>query len=248
MSPAPPYDYEDDGLDYEVEPVDEYVLQQEALRAREQVEEAKAAVDVDALYRDLNARDELDFDWEKFRPRFSIKNLLVVTAVLAVLLTSWKIGMFNGHAFAALISLALLALGSAYAWVELREQRRRELIQERNARLIARARGDDAPDDEPLDMKSLEEEAAELLKARPRFRIRDLMLATAGMSVLLWMVTRIGVGASATLMGFFALGGLVAEALGADPPPSVRLAWWLSIVGYCLVTLGSAVASALGFG
>ena len=248
MPDQPLLDDEDDGLDYELEPIDEHVLRQEELRVKEQIAKAEAAVDVDEVYRQLNQPDDIDFDWKKIKPQFSIKSLLIVTAVIATILAAWRIGFFNGSVFAALVALVLLTLGTIFAWTDLHQRRREEALQARHARKLARARGDDVPtDDEDLpEPKGIVEDLFDLVSRRPQFSTRDLLMTTAGVAVLLWFVVRLGPAPSALLMGLFALAGVTAEAFGANPPPMFRLVWWLSVLGYCLITLGHAVASSLG--
>lgn len=243
MPHDPTLDDEDDALDYELEPVDAHVLEQESLRAQDTIKKAQQAVDINEVYNQIDRAKDLDFDWEKIRPRFNIKSLLIVTAVMAVVLAAWRLGLFDGAAFAGLISLVLLSLATLHAWTDLRERRRQERLRERHARALARARGDDVPDEDEEEERSFGDEFFELASTVPRYGLRDLMIATAVVALVLWILLRIGLTESALLMGAFALAGVIAEAMGADPPPAFRLAWLVSVVGYCLITIGRALVA-----
>ena len=240
----------DDGFDfdYELEPVDEHVTQVAQQRVEEEVLEAEKKIDIDAVYRDMHRHEDIDFDWEKLRPRFSIKALLILTAVIACLMAAWQIGFFNQSTFTALLALTLLTLSSLYTWIEFYEERRKKTVAEIHSRRRARLEGEDLPEEEdPVEPKGLVEELISTITQKPQFGIRDLMIATAGVALLLWLVLQVGPTRAALLMGFVAVVGVIAEASGANPPLAMRMVWWLSVVGYCMITFGRALLDALGF-
>ena len=238
----------DDDLEYEVEPVDAEVLRLGEERAKQRVAEAEAAVDVDQVYRDIDNRSDYDFSWEEIKLRFGVRGLLIATAVVAILLGAWQAGLFNGATFAGMIAASLLVLGTGHVLAEFRERRRLEFAQARHEASLARARGEEVTEDPPPPPEGFVEEIKDLIRSRSQFSVREMLIATAIACALSWLISLFGLERSAILMGLFALFGLGLDAIGFDLPPAFRLTWWLSVVLYCLLTLGSAAAAALGFG
>ena len=72
----------DDGADYELEPLDPEVLAAEERRAAEAVEIHKKSIDIDEVYREFEARrdSEIVEEWfqrfRNFRFQFQVKHLL----------------------------------------------------------------------------------------------------------------------------------------------------------------------------
>src|SRR5262245_59444794 len=89
----------DDDFEYELEPPDPAIADPEKRRAAEVAETLKKSIDIDEVYRDLEARRDSEIleEWAaragSFRYQFQIKHLLILTAVIAVLLTLHKLGV-----------------------------------------------------------------------------------------------------------------------------------------------------------
>jgi len=250
-SPPPVDDDEDDGLDYEVEEVDPAVLAHQQEQARQQLDQAKRAIDVDAVYRELERRD--DFDLEGFELRFGVRSLLALTAGVAVLLGLWKVGAFNGHTFAALVCLSLIGLTAAHAWLGRRERlrqaevvafRRRQLREARRASGIVDDEDDDEAD-EPA--PSAGGDGMLSVLRSPKFSLGEMMLAATAATVVVALLAFAGsfTGAAAAL-GMLALIGFALQAADVDVPRPAVLAWWLALTGYCVLTLVTAVTGAAG--
>ena len=91
--PTTGFDCDDsDDAELELEPLDPEVMAAEERRAAEAIEVHRTAIDVNEVYRDLDAnRDsEIVEEWvdrlRNFRFQFQVKHLLILTAVVAVLL------------------------------------------------------------------------------------------------------------------------------------------------------------------
>lgn len=245
----------DDDFEYEVEPVDEAVLAHERAAAQRQVAQAEAAVDVDAVYRELEKRDDFDAAFEKLRARFSLKSLLIAMTVLAVVLGFAGSGLFNGATFAGFICVSLLGLGTAHAWLNFQERRRREEVLARRDRQARKAehlaRYPDVPyvEEEPLspaDGNPLLEFAGSLAKW-PRFTIAELLISTtiAAFMLVLLMVAGLGLR-SAFALGFVAITGFALQAADISVPRPLILAWWLSLLGFGMLILVSPALNAAG--
>ncbi|TWT99094.1 hypothetical protein Pla108_00270 [Botrimarina colliarenosi] len=236
---APPE--EDDDFEYEVEPADEEVTAHQVRRAREDLARAERAIDVDAIYRELENRGDFDAAFEKFRARFSVRSVLIATTVVAIILGVGGLGIFNGTTFAGFICLSLIGLGSAHAWLNYQEGRRRaELIARREAEL-RRARGDADDDFEPEPAQP-PPSPAELLASFFRFTLMDLMIATAAAAVMLTLMSFAGsAGKAAAAMGALAITGFALQAAEINIPRPLLLAWWLALLGYCVLTVVSIV-------
>lgn len=236
--PTPPE--EDDDFEYEVEPADEAVTAHQAQRAREDLKRAQQAVDVDAIYRELDRRDDFDAAFEEFRARFSVKSLLVATTVLAVLLAVARSSLVSGAGFAVLICLSLVGLGAAHAWLNFREARRREeLIAKRQAELRA-ARGDAAGDDDLPDSSIAGRSKA---RSRPaavswgstftQFTPTEGVLAVLASAVMLSLLYFAGTPAQgAGALGALALTGFALLAAEISIPRPLVLAWWITLMGF----------------
>jgi hypothetical protein len=252
----------DDDTEYEVEPPDADVLALEKRRAEEIVESSEMSIDVDEIYRDLDRRDsaESPFQWpDSFRFKFQVKHLLIVTAVLAIVLTMWRLEMLVN--FLGVIVLTLLGGGLAY--MELKEQRRwaeaeriwnekyrrrREFL-ERTAR--TRQRNPNSPttiyDDLTFDSSRPPAEVPALEKFKFQFSLLNLFGAMTLAAVVLGVTHMLGGPAiAAMLLGLVALLGLVVHAFGFDPPEFVVLGWWLILVLYIMMGLATTIGSAFG--
>jgi hypothetical protein len=253
---------DDDGVEYEVEPPDAEVIAAEKRRAEEAIVLSELAIDVDEIYREAGRRTELELGPKalgKFRFQFQVKHLLIATAVLAILLTLWKLeilgtvlGLLLVCGFAA--ALAVMELREHRQWVE--AQRRFEEKYERRRRYLEGLNrgprpkeGDTIYDDVPFQGNVSE---PPLVKApgRPRqlrfqFSMWQLLAAMTVASFVLGAMTILGGPANtATLLGFVALVGLAAHVLGADPPEWVVLGWWMLLVLYVIMSLSAAIVEA----
>lgn len=256
MPPSEPTDAtlweDDDGVEYELEPPDEAVLRGAEARARDDLERAQHAIDVDAVYRELEGRSEEDLSWEPGDFRFSTKHLLIATTAIAVLLGAWKAAVLTPHSFAALVAVALLVLGSAHAYIAWRERRRQEalLARQRYERAAAHAEGGfgDAPEGAEPTLGSAWEELRSAAGGTLRFGLRELGLLMLFVAVLMVPLRYLGAGPTAALVGLAVLGGLGLQAADFDLPRWALGVWWLLILAYCLLTLGQAAAAGLGYG
>jgi hypothetical protein len=252
---------EDD--EYEVEPPDPDVLSGEQHRAQETIESTRMSIDIDEIYRDAErdrGREILEGWFRNFPVRFQIKHLLIATAVLAILLTLYKLGLMAVVVVAVMLSIAGLYL--YLQWQDKQQQaeadrRRQEMYARRRAHLGKQSQGADAT-------TAAEENAAPLETAPPianeideawqqaragrefhfRFSMQQLLAAMTAAGVIFGLVQMLGGPANAaTLLGLFALFGLIVHALGYEPPETVVLGWWLILVLYVLLSIAGAVWS-----
>jgi hypothetical protein len=259
----------DDGVEYELEPPDEEVLALEKRRAREDIVASELAIDVDEIYREMDGRAKLDFSGERgqFRFQFQVKHLLIATAVLAVILTLVRIEIFGG--LAALVTLAVA--GGALAYFELQQQHRWKEAQRRFQEKYERRRQffERRAHASPSSSSSSKEEVtiyddlsfggspgyaewnadAPPTPAKPfrfQFSLQQMLIATTMAAVLFALIHLVGGPRNAaSMLGMIALVGLVAHALGADPPEIVVLGWWMVLVLYIVLSLGVAISSGL---
>jgi hypothetical protein len=255
---------EDDDVEYEVEPPDADVIAAEKRRAQEDMALSELSIDVDEIYRARSGHRDLTFDPKsigKFHFQFRVTHMLVATAVLAVLLTLWRLEILWTVAGLLIIS----AFGGALAFMEFREQRqwveaqrrfeekyarRRRYLESRN-RPPQRAIGestvyDDVPFRGDISETSAENErAADRRPFRFQFSLWQLFLAMTAAAIVLGMMTLLGGPANtATLLGFIAFGGLLAHAVGADPPEVVILGWWMLLALYVILSLAAILFGA----
>ena len=73
---------DEDGDEYELEPVDAEVLAKQRQRAAERIDAASTRIDVDELYRE--AERQRDWDISDFHIRFSVNHMLLATACMAI--------------------------------------------------------------------------------------------------------------------------------------------------------------------
>ncbi len=246
----------DDDFEYEVEPVDEELIAREKARARQEVIKAEAAVDVDAVYRELDGRDQFDAAFEKFRAKFSLKSLLITMTVVAVVLGIGGSGLFNGTTFAGFIFVSLIGLGLAHAWLNFEERKRRAAVLARRDRQVRRAEHlanhPDVPyeeeDDEPDPAGNPFTEFVGSLTTVPRFSIAELMISTTVASFVLVLLMFAGNSLRAAVaLGFVTVAGFALQAADVQVPRPLILAWWLTLFGFCLLMLGSGMLGVAGF-
>jgi hypothetical protein len=253
----------DDGGDYELEPPDADVLAGEERRAREAIEETRMAIDIDEIYRDVDRQrsNEILESWVRdFRFRFQVKHLLMATAVLAIVLTLYKLEMLG----TAVVLLIMVSVAGLYFYLQWQEKKAQDEANRRRQALYARRRAHfkkmtgEAADDEqppveeempkvPLPLPSEVDQTWQEAMAREKFRFRfsmsELMIAMTIAAVIFGLVQILGGEVAATMLGFIALFGLVVHALGLEPPGVVVLGWWLILALYVLLSIAVAVWS-----
>jgi hypothetical protein len=252
----------DDDGDFELEPVDPEVVAAEQLRAAAAIDAHRAAIDVNEVYRDVDAnRDsaivqELVGRLRNARFQFQIKHLLVATAVAAVLLTLHNLGM---GLFAIFALLVMGGVAGLTVYLKLEENKRQEEANRRRQKMYAARRAHQARlsgqevetevDDEPP-TDSPDEAATRAAPARKlqfQFSLQQLLIAITVAVVLLGLVATLG-GASnaAMLCGLVAIAGLAVPALGYRPPEILVFGWWALLVLYVVLSLLAAVWAGLG--
>lgn len=238
--PQPPASSDDGSDEYELEAPDTEVLEGERRRADAEVEAARSAVDIDAIYRDVESDTDWNEMWEGFRFQYGTKHLLILTAVVAVITAA-----MNAAGPATTIVLGVLfCLAGAHAYLAWREHQRQERLEGQRTRIFERARlaraGVPAAELPPLDAV----EAPEPIVERTPIRFapsRGELIATISISTVIFcLIYFVGSSSAALLLGIVALGGLVVHAMGVEPPGSVVLGWWLILVMYVLMSLLSA--------
>ncbi|QDT70002.1 MraY-like glycosyltransferase [Planctomycetes bacterium MalM25] len=240
---------EDDDFEYEVEPVDEQVLANEKARAQMEVARAENAIDVDAVYQELDSHGDLDAVMSEFKARFSLRTLLIAMTVIAVVLGLAGSTLFNGAGFAALICLSLFGLGTAHMWLNFQERKRREAVLAKRDRQLERARRlaedpnwvpDPEDEDEPPS-EAVPNPLAELLgivTRAPRFTLAEMLLGMTLAVVIVTLLRLTGSPAGAAVaLGAVTVTVFAMQAADMDVPRPLLIAWWLSLAGYCLLTL-----------
>jgi hypothetical protein len=84
-------------------------------------------------------------------------------------------------------------------------------------------------------------EAPEPEPFRIRFSVRSLLIAMTVAAVSLGMISILGSGTMATILGLIAVAGLIVHALGFEPPQPVIFGWWFILLLYVLLTIAGAV-------
>ncbi|HEY2839679.1 MAG TPA: hypothetical protein VGJ26_11040, partial [Pirellulales bacterium] len=190
------------------------------------------------------------------------KHLLYATAGVAVLLTVLKLLNVSGVGD-ALVILFMLAVFAATAYFQVIEKKQQKEADRRRQEMYAARRAQagyrrpvgsqyESESPEPGVRGLTPEDYARIAPAptptaeRPPWRGRLTVgqwLAAGGCAlILIWIVYAVGGPQNgAMLFGLMALGGLVAHALGYDPPEVVAFAWWLSLVLYIVLGVVTAI-------
>ncbi len=245
MTEHPPTPSEDDDFELELEPVDPEILEHERRRTIQRTRKAEDAVNINEVYGSLDASDPFEFDnLKKFR--FSIRHLLIVTALLSVAMTIFK---YTGPCNGTIITFAL-TVASAW-WFIVRQERRQQIElarqkQELKARIAAQRANEDGDPDAAMPPTS--EVAFDPPPAQPSFRIafslKELLGAFTAAALALGFVRLVGgTHNAAMLLGVIALLGLVLHAAGFDPPPLIVLCWWILLVLYLLIGITAAFSA-----
>jgi hypothetical protein len=224
------------------------------------------AIDVDEIYREMDGRNNEHRRRDSEQPgfQFQVKHLLVLTAVVAVLLTIMRFEGFGKVAALAALALASGTLGyfdwrEQQRWIAAQRrfqekyERRRRFFEER-ARVAAASPSnkEEVTIYDDLSYGSAPgypDWAADAPAARIQFRfqfsVQQMLIATTVAAVMLMVIQWLGGPQNAaSLLGMIALGGLLAHALGFDPPEMVILGWWMVLFLYILLSIGVAISSA----
>ena len=224
-------DDEDDG-EYELEPVDPEILAHERQRGELKTSQAKSAVDIDEVYRETEASDPIT--WDDLRGfRFTIRHLLIATAVLAIVLTLWELARWLG-----LFIAGIAALAAGWFFV-LRKERRDRLLLQRRLEELEQSDGDELP-------TAIDDESVVSVEPAWRFSfsLKEMFAALTAAAVVFGLVHVLGGPENAALfLGMIALAGLVLQLFGFEAPPVVILGWWLLLVLYIVVSLWAAFGS-----
>jgi hypothetical protein len=264
-SPADGPDSDDSEL--ELEPPDPEVLAAEQLRAAEAIDAHRASIDVNAVYRDLDAhRDsEILSSWTQrlrgFRPsqfQFQVKHLLILTAMVAIVLafrSAFGVGFGTMLILGVMIAVAGISLV-----VKLEENRRDEEAARRRRKMYAERRAQQARqsgqvieedwDAEPLVSPPDQNAPSPApLDFRFRFSTSQLFMVITGAALLLGIGTAVGgIASIAPICGLAALAGLIIPALGLRPPEFVVFAWWMLLLVYVVLSLSTAIWTAFSAG
>lgn len=258
--PQPPSDGGDDD-EFELEPPDETINER---RRQDALETITRTIDVDEIYRqaDHDRGTEILEEWVRnFRFRFQVKHLLILTAVLAIVLTLFTLQVF----WVTLVVTIMLSVAGLFAYLRWQDHKhqaeaakiREAMYARRRAQLEASTGVNSAgqplgtellPETPPLPnqvdeiwQKSLEEQSF-----RFRFSLKELLVIMTLAAVLLGLMRLLGgPEASASVLGLVALGGLAAHALGAEPRQYVVLGWWVTLVLYVISSIAAIVWRAI---
>ena len=221
--PKPPID-DDDDFELELEPVDPEILRLERERAQQRTDAAVSRIDINEVYDNTGGYSDLEVDLSGLRQfRFTTQHLLILTAVLAIVLTLLQ--LLDGMRTIAILAAVMLAGG--WWWASRLERKQDELRRRRQAEF----RGESvAADDE-----SLAEERAPRSTFRFAFSTKELLITTGAAAVTLGLLHILPDAFLSMTLGLLALGGLAAHAMGFDPPRQVVLGWWILLVMYLAV-------------
>jgi hypothetical protein len=235
MADKPPLD-DDDDLELELEPVDPEILAHERQRSAQKTDEAVSRIDVDELFR-ASDHSDLSVGWESWKQfRFGTRHLLVLTALLAIVLTLKQ--LLGGCS--TIFVVCVLALGAGWFYV-LQVERRIEADRQRRKREFVAALGRPA---EPPMVAGVDPAQAE---GRPRldfkfaFSLQEVFITMTVVAVMLALIRMFGPHNMAVALGLIALVGLVVQAAGLEPPRVVVLGWWMLLVLYLAVGLVAAL-------
>jgi hypothetical protein len=229
----------DDDDDYELEPLDPEILAIEKARGARRTEAAVEKIDVDELYGDTNDYSDLSVDLSQLKQfRFTTRHLLILTAVLAIVLTLFTLLT----KFKAIAVLAAVTLAGGWFYASQLERRQQAARSRRRAEFFRD--GDKLA--ELADASLAAEEARPRTESVFAFSLTELFVAMmaapaiAGGAAIALIVVAVFVAMGrpevvSMIFGTLALAGLVAHAIGVDPPRLVVLGWWLSLMIYLAV-------------
>ena len=154
--------------------------------------------------------------------RFSLKDLFVVTAVIAIALSGAR--LFGGG-FSGIVFFALCVLVWIHARILLAE------------RAEARAKAAERGQSPPITEIPWKEYAREIAS----YSVADLLVATTVIAVVLAIHQWVGPFFAAGILSFWVFGGAVAFWLGMRPSKRWWLVWTLVTVAYIVYTMIAAV-------
>ena len=246
-----PHDDDEFDDELELEPIDPEIIKHQQERTKRKTRDAEDAIDINAGYVDQDdLRDPIDFEQLK-KFRFTTRHLLIVTAVLAIVMTLF----IRLRGCMGTFVSGCIALGAGW-WFVLREEGLRlEKIDADRAdfaqRLAARRAVEDgkpvptsAPKIDPQEFEKLNADWQRENEAQPTFRfafsMKELMITFTVAAAILGVSSILGSSNVAMLLGLVALAGLLVQAFGVELPPLVVLGWWLLLVLYLLLGLWGA--------
>jgi hypothetical protein len=252
----------DDGDEYELEAPDPAVLAAEQRRKDEALAALQRSIDIDEVYRaeEHSRSSEILHEWaNKFRGglRFQVKHMLIATAVLAIGLTLYRLNALG----TALVLLVMFSIIGVYLYLQWKEKQYQDELAERRREMYARRREaqnnpaaieNARPAPQQVTPSPLEDEVDQIWKEamkgqefRFQFSLAQMMLTMMGAAVALGFISILGPQNAATVLGLVALVGLVAHAIGFEPPPIVALGWWLLLLFYVLLSFLTVVWNAI---
>lgn len=253
MPPQPPED--DDEL--ELEPVDPEIIAHRQERVQHVVESAVKRIDVDELYEGQSSYSDLELDLSGLKSfRFTTRTLLLLTAILAIGMTVYL--QWGGCMVVFVGMLAAVAVG--WYWVskldrqqELERARRREEFFAAKGQPAAGAAaatvGSPSKAASPFDPELAAPAAVEAEPAEKRpffdvkfaFSMQELFITMTAAAIAMGLSLLMPREYLAMILGLVALGGLITNASGYEPPRLVVLGWWLLMVFYLAVGLFAAM-------
>ena len=249
MPPQPPED--DDEL--ELEPVDPEILAHRQERAQHAVDSAVKKIDVDELYEPHSNYSDLELDLSGLKSfRFTTRTLLLITAILAIGLTiqlMWDGCMVIFLGMIAAVSFSWYWVGKLDREKEVERLRRREEFFANRDKPVAPAAATAAPSapSSPFDPEPAIAAEAEPVEKRPFFDVKfafsmqELFITMTAAAVAMGLSMLMPREYLAMILGLIALGGLVTNASGYEPPRLVVLGWWPLMVFYLAVGLFAAM-------
>jgi hypothetical protein len=162
--------------------------------------------------------------------RFTTRHLLILTAVLAIVLTLFTLLT----PFKAIAVLAFVSLAGGWFYASQLERRQDAERARRRAEFFRD--GDKLA--ELADASLAAESSQPRFDFKFAFSMKELFITMTVASIAVGIFTITGEPEVVSMIfGALALAGLIAHAMGAEPPRMVVLGWWLSLVIYLGVGL-----------
>jgi hypothetical protein len=256
-------DADDDGDEYELEGPDPEVLAAEERRKAEAIAALERTIDINEIYREVehSRSSEILNDWvQKLRGgiRFQVKHMLIATAVVAIVLTLWRLELL----FTVVVLAVMFSIAGVFLYLQWKEKQHQVEVAARQREMYARRRAAqhspgaianaESASRQPASLSPLKDEvdqawqeAMKRQEFRFQFSLAQMMLAMMGAAVVLGFVNILGAQNAATMLGFIALAGLIAHAIGYQPPPIVALGWWLLLLMYVLLSFFAVIWSSM---
>lgn len=237
---------DDDDLELELEPVDPDILAHERERGKKKTDHAQRAVNEDLIRQAEELDDPISLE-ELKKFRFTTRHLMMLTALLALMMTAlqqWGFGL-------GLFITAMSAVGAGWLFTMLRERRQQEAVnqlrdelannlqQENQAASPVKGNRSKTGDDRSEQIETSRGQA----ELSFSFSLKEILITFVVAAVLLGLVSLLGAGPLSILLGMIALGGLVAQAVGVEAPPIGVFGWWILLVLYLLLGLWSATTA-----